>query len=143
MNHHRKPLLGILLLAFTLAACVPVTVPGLRHIDKQTWSAHFEVEAQVAGATVRLPVQVALTFEQRRQNVTADATLEYDAGIFRLQTGRIVELEGRLGFDDHLDLRSASGALTFNGSFRGETLVGDLSIAGVLPVGSVTFTRER
>jgi len=126
-----------------LAACVPGLVPGLRNVHGQTWSARFEVDVQVATSTVRLPVEVALTFSQSLQDVSADATIEYDAGIFRLQTGRLVSLDGRLGLDGHLALDSPSNLLSFEGSFVGDALVGTVAIAGVVPVGNVTFTRIR
>lgn len=142
MNRSRTLILTGILLVATLAACIPA-VPFLRNIDGQTWSARFQVEAQVAGATIRLPVGLALTFSQRLQDVTAKATLQYDTGIFRLQTGSIVDLTGRIGLDDHLELRSGSNVLAFDGSFAGERLVGTVSIAGVVPVANVTFTRTR
>ncbi len=126
-----------------LAACVPGLVPGLRNIHGQTWSARFEVDVQVASTTVRLPVEIALTFSQSLQNIDADATIEYDAGIFRLQTGRLVALDGRLGLDDHLALDSSSNLLSFEGNFVGDRLIGTVAIAGVVPVGNVTFTRIR
>lgn len=126
-----------------LAACVPGLVPGLRNIHGQTWSARFEVDVRVATTTIRLPVEVALTFRQNLQNVSADATIEHDVGIFRLQTGRLVELSGRIGLDDRLDLDSPNNALTFEGRFVGDRLVGTVAIAGVVPVGDVTFTRIR
>ena len=137
----------LLLLSFALvlvlAACIPVSVPGLRNIDGQTWAASFEVEVQAGITNIRLPVDLALTFEQRLHDIDAQATLEYDAGIFRLQTGRLVQLEGRLGLDDHLELRSGTNALTFDGRFVGNQLRGRVAIAGVVPVGDVTFTRVR
>lgn len=142
MNRSRILILTGVLLAMTLAACIPA-VPFLRNIDGQTWSARFQVDVQVAGTTIRLPVDLALTFSQRLQDVTAKATLQYDTGIFRLQTGGLVDLTGRIGLDDHLELRSGSNVLAFDGSFAGERLVGTVSIAGVVPVGNVTFTRTR
>ncbi len=132
------------LLVFTLSACLPITVPGLRNIDGQTWSARFEVEVRPANvAAIRLPVDIALTFSQRLHDVTAQAKIQYDAGIFRLQTGSLVDLQGRLGFDDHLDLQSNSGALAFEGNFVGNNLVGTVSIGGLVPVGNVTFVKSR
>lgn len=142
MNRSRTLILTGVLLVATLAACIPA-VPFLRNIDGQTWSARFQVEVQVAGAAIRLPVDLALTFSQRLQDVTAKATLQYDTGIFRLQTGSIVDLTGRIGLDDHLELRSGSNVLAFDGSFAGERLVGTVSIAGVVPVANVAFTRTR
>ena len=131
-------------LTLALVACLPVAVPGLRNINGQTWSARFEVEVRPAGlATVRLPVNLALTFNQRLDQVTAKATLQYDAGIFRLESPGIVDLEGRLGLDDHLSLRSGSKALTFDGTFVGDRLVGTVAIAGVVPVSDVTFALQR
>lgn len=144
MNRPRRLILAAALLALAVSACIPVSVPGLRNIDGQTWSARFDVDVQLAGAaTVRLPVAVALTFDQQLQDVSADATIEYDAGIIRLQTGRLVALSGFLGFDDRLELDSSSGALTFTGRFVGDRLVGTVAIAGVVPVSDVTFTRAR
>lgn len=132
------------LFALTLAGCVPITMPGLRTIDGQSWSARFEVEVRPGGvAAIRLPVNLTLTFTQRLQDITAEATLQYDTGIFVLQSPGLVDLKGRLGFDDRLDLRSDSGVLAFEGTFLGEQLVGTVSIAGVVPVGSVVFTRGR
>lgn len=142
MNRRRLPILIVALLAFTFTACVPV-VPGLRVIDGQTWSARFDVEVQAGGTTLNLPVLVSMTFTQRLTNVTAEATIEYDAGIFRLQTGSLVQLDGRIGYDDGLSLDSPSGALSFDGHFSGERLVGTVAIAGVVPVGDVVFTRTR
>lgn len=143
MNRQRSTILAAALLALTLAACIPI-VPQLRNIHGQTWSARFEVEIRPGGvAVIRLPVNIVLTFSQRLHEVSARATLEYDAGIFRLQTGSLVELDGRLGLDDHLELRSSSNALAFDGDFRGNRLVGTVSLAGLVPVGDVSFTRTR
>lgn len=143
MNRARTWTLLTALVALTLAACIPV-VPQLRNIHGQTWSAQFEVEIRPGNvALIRLPVNLALTFSQRLQDVTARATIEYDAGIFRLQTGSLVEMEGRLGLDGRLDLRSSSGVLTFEGNFVGNRLVGTVAIAGVVPVSDVTFVRSR
>ncbi len=131
------------LLAVTLVSCIPVSVPGLRHIDGQTWAARFEVEVRPGNAvTIRLPVNIALTFEQEMQNVTAQATIQYDAGIFRLQTPSLVDLRGRLGFDDHLSLQSSSNVLNFDGGFVGGQLRGTVSLAGLVPVSDVTFVRQ-
>ncbi|HZW29024.1 MAG TPA: hypothetical protein VFF08_11245 [Trueperaceae bacterium] len=143
MNRNRLAMLAAALVLVTLSACIPVSVPGLRHIDGQTWSSRFNVDVQAGGSTIRLPVQVSMTFRQQLTDVTADATLEYDAGIFRLQTGGLVQMSGNLGFDDSLQLDSPSGALSFDGRFVGDRLVGTVAIAGVLPVADVTFTRTR
>jgi len=143
MSRTRLLALAAAILAVSLAACIPVSVPGLRHIDGQTWSARFAVDVHAGGTSLRLPVDLSMTFSQRLNDVTAQARLEYDAGIFRLQTGGLVDLSGRLGFDDRLELDSPSGALTFDGRFVGDRLVGTVAIAGVLPVADVTFTRTR
>lgn len=138
------PLIAAALFALTLSACVPITLPGLRNLEGQTWSARFEVEVRPANlATIRLPVDLALTFGQYLQDVTATATLQYDTGIFLLQTGSLVNMQGRIGFDDRLDLHSDSNALAFQGGFVGDRLVGTVAIAGLVPVGNVTFTRAR
>lgn len=144
-NHSRSQrlVLTAVLAVLTLAACIPIGIPGLRNLHGQTWAARFDVQANIAGATIRLPVDVALKFSQNLQNVDAEATIEYDAGILRLQTGRLVQLNGRIGLDDHLSLDSSSNVLAFDGSFVGDRLVGTVSIAGVVPVGQVTFTRIR
>lgn len=127
-------------LALALAACLPITVPGLRNINGQTWSARFEVEVN---SLIKLPVNLALTFSQSLDQVTANATLQYDAGIFRLESPSIVDLDGRISLDDHLSIKSGSGALTFDGTFVGDKLVGTVAIAGVVPVSDVTFSRAR
>jgi hypothetical protein len=150
MQSHRHPgttarlAATALLAALVLAACVPLSTPFLRNVDGQTWAARFDVAVGPAGApTLRLPVDLALTFRQSWTDVTADASLEYDAGLFRLNTNRLVALSGRLGLDDHLALESASGGLTFDGRFVGDRLVGTVALAGVVPVGDVVFTRVR
>lgn len=130
-------------LVVALAACIPVSVPGLRNIHGQIWSASFTVDVQAGGSSLRLPVELSMRFSQQLYDVSAEATIEYDAGIFRLQTGGLVQLDGRLGLDDSLELDSQSGALTFDGRFVGDRLVGTVAIAGVVPVGNVTFTRSR
>lgn len=138
----RVPVLVAALLGLGLAACIPV-VPGLRQIHGQRWTSRFDVNVQVAGSSLRLPVDLAIDFEQSFQHVTAEATLQYDAGIFRLQTGGLVELSGQLGFDDSLTLDSQSGALSFDGRFVGDSLVGTVAIVGVVPVADVVFYRVR
>lgn len=143
MNRPRRLVVLVSALAFTLAACIPVSVPGLRHIDGQTWSSRFDVQVQVGPSVINLPVDLAITFRQQLQDVTADATLQYDVGIIRLQTGSLVELHGRLGFDDSLSLDSSAGTLSFTGQFVGERLVGTVAIAGVVPVADVVFVRAR
>lgn len=143
MNRLRLPVIAAATALVALAACVPVSVPGLRHIDAQTWSARFDVEVVVGGSSLSLPVLVSMTFSQQLTDVTAEATIEYDAGLFRLQTGNLVNLTGDLGFDDSLRLDSPSGALTFDGGFVGDRLVGTVAFAGIVPVGDVVFTRTR
>lgn len=144
MKRTHKLLLAAALFAIVIGACIPISVPGLRYIDGQTWSARFDVEVRPAGiAGFRLPVDLALTFSQRLHDVSARATLQYDTGIFRLETGSLVDLSGRLGLDDHLDLRSNSNVLEFQGRFVGDRLVGTVSIAGLVPVADVVFTRTR
>jgi len=143
MLRARSLTLAAALLVVTLSACIPVSVPGLRLIDGQTWSARFDVTVQAGPSTFQLPVLLSMTFHQQLTDVTADATLEYDAGIFRLQTGSLVELSGSLGFDDGLQLDSPSGALAFDGRFVGDSLVGTVAIAGVVPVADVDFSRTR
>ena len=51
--------------------------------------------------------------------------------------------DGRLGFDDRIDLESRSGLLSFEGRFVGNRWVGIVAIAGVAPVADVAFTRLR
>ncbi len=143
MTRTRYLLLAAALLTLALSACIPVSVPGLRHIDGQSWSAGFDVDVQAGPTSVRLPVRVTMTFRQQLTDVSADATIEYDAGIFRLQTGRLAQLSGSLGFDDSLRLDSSSRALTFDGRFAGDRLIGTVAIAGVVPVADVVFTRTR
>ena len=143
MNGTRRLYLLAALLSLVVTACIPTSVPGLRNIDDQTWSARFNVDVQAGPSSVSLPVNLALTFEQQVRDVSAQATVEYDTGIIRLQTGRLVQLNGTLGFDDSLTLDSSSGALTFDGHFAGDRLVGTVAIAGLVPVGDVTFTRTR
>ncbi|MFA5552265.1 MAG: hypothetical protein WDA03_11695 [Trueperaceae bacterium] len=139
----RRLFIAAVMALLALAACIPIGIPGLRNVHGQTWSSRFEVDVRVATTTIRLPVEIALTFSQNLQDVTADATIEYDAGIFRLQTGRLVELNGRIGLDDRLDLDSPNNVLSFEGRFVGDRLIGTIAIAGVVPVGDVTFTRIR
>ncbi|HET8985107.1 MAG TPA: hypothetical protein VFN03_05030 [Trueperaceae bacterium] len=144
MTRSRKLTLIAALFAVTLAACIPISIPGLRNVHGQTWAARFEVEVRPGNVTtIRLPVDLALTFTQSLNDVTAEATLQYDTGLFTLQTGGLVNMQGRLGLDDHLNLQSSSNALTFEGNFVGDSLVGTVAIAGVVPVGNVTFTRVR
>lgn len=139
----RLLLLAATLLAITIAGCIPVSVPGLRNIDGQTWAARFEVEVRPGDAvSIRMPVNIALTFSQELQNVKAQASVQYDAGLFRLQTPSLVDLQGRLGFDDHLSLQSSSNLLGFDGRFVGGQLRGTVSLAGLVPVSDVTFVRQ-
>ena len=133
-----------LLAAVLLAGCVPISTPFLRNLDGQTWAARFDVSVGPAGGpALRLPVDLAFTFRQTWTDVAADATLEYDAGLFRLATPGLLEMTGRIGIDDRLDLESRSGALTFEGRFVGDRLVGTVAIAGVVPAGDVAFVRVR
>lgn len=128
----------------TLAACVPGFGPFLRNVDGQTWAARFDVTVGLTGGpTLRLPVDLEITFRQRFTDVTADASLAYNAALLRLQTGSFVALSGRLGLDDGLSLDSPNRVLAFDGRFVGDRLVGTVSIAGVAPVGDVVFTRVR
>lgn len=139
----RTLLLAATLLAVTLTSCIPVTITGLRNIDGQTWAARFEVEVRPGDAvTIRLPVNIALTFDQQLHNIKARASIQYDAGIFRLQTPSLVDMQGRLGLDDHLSLQSNSNVLNFDGRFVGGQLRGTVSLAGLVPVSDVTFTRQ-
>lgn len=133
-----------ILALLALSACIPGTGPFLRNVDGQSWAARFEVQVGPAGAPVlRLPVDLTLTFRQRMTDVNADATLVYDAALFRLQSPSLVSLSGRLGLDDGLDLESPNRVLAFDGRFVGDRLVGTVSIAGVAPVADVVFTRVR
>lgn len=144
MKRTRSLLVAIALVVVTLTACVPGTTPAIRIIDGQTWAARFQVEVRPGNvASISLPVDLALTFKQYLNQVSAQASLQYDAGIFRLQSPSLVSVEGRLGLDDHLSLQSSSNALSFDGYFVGNQLVGTVSIAGVVPVTNVTFTRSR
>ncbi len=88
-------------------------------------------------------MDLEIAFRQRFTDVTADASLSYNVALFRLQTGSLVALSGRLGIDDGLDLRSSSGALAFDGRFVDDRLIGTVSIAGVASVVDVVFTRVR
>ena len=134
----------VLVTVLTLAACVPSFGPFLRNVDGQTWAARFDVTiGATGGPTLRLPVDLELSFRQQFTDVTADASLAYNAALFRLQTGSFVTMSGRLGLDDGLDLESPNRALAFDGRFVGDRLVGTVSIAGVAPVGDVVFTRVR
>ncbi len=145
MNRHPVRLVLLALVAtMTLAACVPGVGPFLRNVDGQTWAARFDVSVgPTGGPTFRLPVDLQLTFRQQLTDVTADASLAYDASLFRLQTGSIGALSGRLGLDDGLSLESPNRVLAFDGRFVGDRLVGTVSIAGVAPVADVVFTRVR
>src|SRR5690606_42035084 len=112
MTRSRKLTLIAVLFTSTLAACIPISIPGLRNVHGQTWAARFDVEVRPGNVTtIRLPVDLALTFTQSLNDVTAEATLQYDTGLFTLQTGGLVNMQGRLGLDDHLSLQSSSNAL--------------------------------
>jgi len=145
MNYRTARVVAIVLVAVLgLAACIPGTGPFLRNVDGQTWAARFDVSVGVTGGpTLRLPVDLQLTFRQQLTDVTADASLAYDSALFRLQTGNIGALSGRLGLDDGLTLESPNRVLAFDGRFMGDRLIGTVSIAGVAPVADVVFTRVR
>ena len=144
MSRGRTHVLLAVLAVFALSACVPGFGPFLRNVDGQTWAARFDVTVGLTGGpTLRLPVDLEISFRQQFTDVTADASLAYNAALFRLQTGSFVALSGRLGIDDGLDLRSSSGVLAFDGRFVGDRLIGTVSIAGVAPVTDVVFTRVR
>lgn len=140
-----RPRIVITLVALlVLTACIPGTGPFLRNVDGQRWAARFEVAIGPAGApALRLPVDLTLTFSQRMTDVSADATLVYDAALFSLRSPRLVTLTGRLGLDDALDLEGPNRVLAFDGRFVADRLVGTVSIAGVAPVADVVFTRVR
>lgn len=137
-------LVGVLVsLTVLLVACVPGFGPQLRVIHGQTWGSNFNVQITPVGATtITLPVTLEFTFTQRLNNVTADASLAYNIAIFRLNTGDLT-LTGRLGVDDSLYLSNSNDLLQFDGNFVGDQLRGTVSIAGLVPVGNVTFTRIR
>lgn len=142
----RTPSLALLALValLTLTACLPGTVTRLRNVDGQTWAARFDVAVgPTGGPAIRFPVDLTLTFRQTGADVTADASLEYNSPLLRLQTDGLIALTGRLGFDDRIDLESRSGLLTFEGRFVRNRLVGTVAIAGVAPVGDVGFERVR
>lgn len=144
MHRLRNLIVIAILTTLALAACVPFAAPFLRNVDGQTWAARFDVAVgPVDAPALRFPVDLAITFDQRWTDVTAEASLVYDALLFRLQTGGLIELSGRLGIDDHLNLESRSGLLTFDGRFVGDRLIGTVAIAGVAPVADVVFTRVR
>ena len=141
MKQHKFSILVVIFsLAVLLSACVPGTGPALRVVHNQTWSAHFEVETEALGSFVRFPLTVDLTFTQRFNDVDANASLRYDSFI-QLKTGNLITLQGRLGLDDSLHLADGGGLLTFDGRFLGDHLVGTVAIAGLVPVGDVTFSR--
>lgn len=135
-------LLAVITLVLALSACLPGSGPTLRVLHNQTWSAHFDVQTEAFGSAVRFPLKLDLTFAQRFNDIDADASLSYESFI-QLQTGSLVRLEGRLGLDDSLHLADNGGLLNFDGRFRGDQLVGTVSIAGLIPVGDVVFTRTR
>jgi hypothetical protein len=144
VNRLGTRLLVAVVAMIALSACVPSFGPFLRNVDGQTWAARFDVTVgPTGGPTLRLPVDLEIRFRQQRTDVTADASIAYNAALFRLQTGSFVALSGRMGLDDGLDLRSPSGVLAFDGRFVGDRLMGTVSIAGVAPVTDVVFTRVR
>lgn len=135
-------LIAILSLVVLVSACVPGTGPALRVVHNQTWSANFEVETEALGSMVRFPLSLDLTFTQRFNDVDASASLRYDSFI-QLKTGNLVTLQGRLALDDSLHLADNGGLFTFDGRFHGDYLTGTVAIAGLVPVGDVTFTRTN
>jgi hypothetical protein len=142
----RTRLLALLTLIALLAlpACLPGSIALVRNVDGQTWAARFDVAVgPTGGPTIRIPVDLALTFRQTGTDVSADASLEYNSPLLRLQTDGLIALTGRLGFDDRLDLETRSGLLTFEGRFVRNRLVGTVAIAGLAPVGDVGFERVR
>jgi hypothetical protein len=144
MRRTRHLALLALIALLALPACLPGSIAFLRNVHGQTWAARFDVAVgPTGGPTIRFPVDLALTFRQNGADVSADASLEYDSPLLRLQTGGLIALTGRLGFDDRLDLESPSGLLTFEGRFVGNRLVGTVAIAGVAPVADVAFVRVR
>ena len=144
-NRHLAPLTLLALLGLlVLPACLPGSIAFLRNVDGQTWAARFDVAVgPTGGPTVRFPVDLTLNFRQTGADVTADASLEYNSPLLRLQTDGLIALTGRVGFDDRLDLESRSGLLTFEGRFVRNRLIGTVAIAGVAPVGDVEFVRVR
>jgi len=133
-----------LLALLALPACLPGSFVLVRNLDGQTWAARFDVAVgPTGGPAIRFPVDLALTFRQTGTDVTADASLEYNSPLLRIQTDGLTGLTGRLGFDDRLDLESRTGLLTFEGRFVRNRLVGTVAIAGVAPVGDVVFERVR
>ena len=144
MRRTHRLALAALLTLLALTACLPGTIALLRNVDGQAWAARFDVAVgPTGGPTVRFPVDLTLTFRQTGADVTADASLEYNSPLLRLQTDGLIALTGRLGFDDRLDLESRSGILTFDGRFVGNRLIGTVAIAGVAPVADVVFVRVR
>ncbi len=144
MRRARHLALLTLLALLVLPACLPGIITRLRNVHGQTWAARFDVAVgPTGGPTVRFPVDLTLTFRQTGADVAADASLEYDSPLLRLQVDGLIALTGRLGFDDRLDLESRSGLLTFEGRFVRNRLIGTVAIAGVAPVGNVAFVRVR
>jgi len=144
MRRTRQLAVLALLSLLALSACLPGSIAFLRDVDGQTWAARFDVAVgPTGGPAVRFPVDLALTFRQTGADVDADASLEYNSPLLRLQTDGLIALSGRLGFDGRLDLESRSGLLTFEGRFVRNRLIGTVAIAGVAPVGDVAFTRVR
>ena len=144
MRRTRHLALLALIALLALPACLPGSIAFLRNVDGQTWAARFDVAVgPTGGPAIRFPVDLTLTFRQTGTDVTADASLEYNSPLLRLQTDGLIALTGRVGFDDRLDLESRSGLLTFEGRFVGNRLIGTVAIAGVAPVGDVEFVRVR
>ncbi len=144
MRRIRHLTLLALLALLALPACLPGSIAILRSIDGQTWAARFDVAVgPTGGPAIRFPVDLALTFRQTGTDVTADASLEYNSPLLRLQTDGLIDLSGRLDFDGRLGLESRSGLLTFEGRFVRNRLIGTVAIAGVPPVADVEFVRVR
>ena len=138
----------LLLATFVLAACVPISTAFLRNVDGQTWAARFDVAVgPVEAPTLRLPVDLALTFRQSWTDVSADASLEYDAGLFRLGTRGLVALTGRLGIDDRLDPIDAGSALRSAAQVGLRTfalpVVDDEALDAILITGTLTADEDE
>lgn len=135
-------LIVVLIAAFLLSACVPGGGPLLRSVHNQTWSARFDVHTEALGSAISFPLNLDVTFQQQLADVQADTSLSYDSFI-QLRTGSFVTLQGRIGLNDSLQMSDNAGLFSFDGYFYGDRLIGTVSIAGLIPVTDVTFTRTR